>query len=140
LLLWDGLDRFMTCGYSKMQLTSMATGFHIHLNVLICPITSSLIIMLLICIWLTTNCNRVGKFYLVDLDYPNRPGYLAPYKGTKYHVWEYRQGPAPRGKKELYNYAHSSLRNVIERLFGLLKMKWRFYWTYRVIRCQSKAK
>ena len=31
----------------------------------------------------------------------------------------------PRGKKELFNYLHSSLRNVIERSFGVLKMKWR---------------
>lgn len=31
----------------------------------------------------------------------------------------------PRGKKELFNYLHSSLRNVIERAFGVLKMKWR---------------
>jgi hypothetical protein len=61
----------------------------------------------------------------VDSGYPNRPGYLAPYKGTKYHLPEYRQGPMPRGKKELFNYAHSSLRNVIERSFGVLKMKWR---------------
>jgi hypothetical protein len=27
--------------------------------------------------------------------------------------------------KELFNHAHSSLRNVIERSFGVLKMKWR---------------
>jgi hypothetical protein len=31
----------------------------------------------------------------------------------------------PRGKKELFNYAHSSLRNVIERSFEVLKNKWR---------------
>jgi hypothetical protein len=31
----------------------------------------------------------------------------------------------PRGRKENFNYAHSSLRNVIERSFGVLKMKWR---------------
>ena len=31
----------------------------------------------------------------------------------------------PRGKKEHFNYAHSSLRNVIERSFGVLKNKWR---------------
>ena len=36
------------------------------------------------------NYDCVGKFYLVDSGYLNRPGYLAPYKGTKYHVWEYR--------------------------------------------------
>ncbi|CAN6380572.1 unnamed protein product [Urochloa humidicola] len=41
-----------------------------------------------------------GKFYLVDSGFPNRPGYLAPYKGTKYHLPEFRQGPRPRGKKE----------------------------------------
>ncbi|XP_072148926.1 protein ALP1-like [Setaria viridis] len=66
-----------------------------------------------------------GKFYLVDSGYPNRPGYLAPYKGTKYHLPEFRSGPNPRGMKETFNYAHSSLRNVIERSFGVLKMKWR---------------
>ena len=31
----------------------------------------------------------------------------------------------PQGEKEIFNYAHSSLRNVIERSFGVLKMKWR---------------
>jgi hypothetical protein len=29
----------------------------------------------------------------------------------------------PRGKNELFNFAHSSLRNVIEQSFGVLKMK-----------------
>ena len=67
----------------------------------------------------------VDKFYLVDSGYPNRLGFLAPYRGTKYHVPEWREGPAPRGKKELFNYTPSSLRNVIERSFGVLKMKWR---------------
>lgn len=49
-----------------------------------------------------------GKFYLMDSRYPNHIGYLAPYKATKYHL------PA-----------HSSIRNVIERSFVVLKMKWR---------------
>jgi len=29
------------------------------------------------------------------------------------------------GLKEVFNHAHSSLRNVIERSFGVLKLKWR---------------
>ncbi|XP_066375116.1 protein ALP1-like [Miscanthus floridulus] len=40
-----------------------------------------------------------GKYYLVDSGYPNRSSYLAPYKGTKYHLPEYREGPEPQGKK-----------------------------------------
>ena len=39
------------------------------------------------------------KFYLVDSGYPNRPGYLAPYKGITYHFQEYRDGIMPRGKR-----------------------------------------
>jgi hypothetical protein len=31
----------------------------------------------------------------------------------------------PIGAKEVFNYAHSSLKIVIDRSFGVLKMKWR---------------
>ena len=61
----------------------------------------------------------------MDTGYPNRPGYLAPYKGVKYHQDAWKAGPCPRGKKEIFNKAHSSLRSVIEQSFGMLKMKWR---------------
>ncbi|WVZ71266.1 hypothetical protein U9M48_019874 [Paspalum notatum var. saurae] len=37
-----------------------------------------------------------GKFYQVDLGYPNRPSFLTPYKGAKYHLPKYRLGPMPR--------------------------------------------
>jgi hypothetical protein len=43
----------------------------------------------------------------------------------KYHLPKFRQGLRPQGSKELFNYYHSSLRNVIDRSFGVLKMKWR---------------
>ncbi|XP_039835241.1 uncharacterized protein LOC120696167 [Panicum virgatum] len=65
-----------------------------------------------------------GKFYLVDSGYPNRSGYLAPYKGVRYHQDDWKQAPRARGKKEIFNQAHSSIRSVIERSFGVLKMKW----------------
>lgn len=61
----------------------------------------------------------------MDSGYPNRAGYLAPYKGTKYHLPEFRNGTMPRGMKETFNFAHSSIRNVVERSFGVLKQKWR---------------
>jgi hypothetical protein len=62
----------------------------------------------------------------VDSGYPNRIGYLAPYKGSTYHIPEFRHrtGP-PQGKYEIFNFLLSSLRNVIERSFGVLKQKWR---------------
>ena len=31
---------------------------------------------------------------------------------------------APKGKKETFNYYHSPLRNVIERMFGVWKARW----------------
>jgi hypothetical protein len=67
------------------------------------------------------------KYYLVDSGYPNQTGYLAPFKGTTYHIPEFRhrRGRPPQGKHELFNFLHSFLRNVIERAFGVLKQKWR---------------
>jgi len=66
----------------------------------------------------------VGKYYVVDAGYPNRPGYLCPYKGERYHLPEWHRGIEPNSPKEKFNRIHSSVRNVIERSFGLLKMKW----------------
>ncbi|MED6130009.1 hypothetical protein PIB30_113786, partial [Stylosanthes scabra] len=57
--------------------------------------------------------------------YMNGRGFLAPYRGTRYHVHEWAQGPrAPRNYQELFNKRHSSARNVIERCFGLVKKRW----------------
>ncbi|XP_051230530.1 uncharacterized protein [Lolium perenne] len=66
-----------------------------------------------------------GRYYLVDSGYPNQDGYLSPYTGTKYHLPEFRLAGPPSGKQEIFNHAHSSLRNAIERAFGVLKQKWR---------------
>ncbi|KAM6548511.1 hypothetical protein CsatB_020187 [Cannabis sativa] len=65
-----------------------------------------------------------GKYYLVDAGYPNMKGYLAPYKGQRYHLPQFQQGSQPSGYKEVFNHAHSSLRSVIERCFGVWKARW----------------
>jgi hypothetical protein len=49
--------------------------------------------------------------------------FLAPYKGQRCHVSE-RQHHQPVGLKEVFNQTHLSLRNVIERSFEVLKIKW----------------
>nr|KAJ0222837.1 hypothetical protein LSAT_V11C200058550 [Lactuca sativa] len=74
---------------------------------------------------------KQNKNYVVDVRYPNTRGYLAPYKGTNilYHILDFRRGHTaairePRGPKEKFNYLHSSLRNIIERTFGVWKARW----------------
>ncbi|XP_056696137.1 uncharacterized protein [Spinacia oleracea] len=68
-----------------------------------------------------------GKYYLVDSGYPNTIGYLSPYqgRGLRVHTPEFKNSPAPRGKLEHYNYRHSSLRGTVERIFGVLKNRWK---------------
>jgi hypothetical protein len=66
----------------------------------------------------------IGYYYLVDAGYANSEGFLAPYRGYRYHRSEWRRGYTPSNKEELFNMRHSMARNVIERTFGLLKMRW----------------
>jgi hypothetical protein len=61
---------------------------------------------------------------LVDAGYTNGEGFLAPYRGQRYHLNEWRDGHQPTTAKEFFNMKHSSARNVIERCFGLLKGRW----------------
>ena len=61
---------------------------------------------------------------MVDSGFANRPGFLAPYRGTNYHIRDRRrQGGDPRNER--FNYRHASLRNVVERTFGLWKNRFR---------------
>nr|QAA91981.1 transposase [Phalaenopsis equestris] len=66
-----------------------------------------------------------GKYYLVDVGYSLQRGYLKLYPDTKYHIPDFeRSSGVARGKKEIFNKRHSSLREVTERAFGLWKKKW----------------
>ncbi|XLS74023.1 hypothetical protein HN51_030888 [Arachis hypogaea] len=61
-----------------------------------------------------------GKFYLADADYMLRSEFITPYRSTQYYLREYSRHP-PENSKELFNLRHFSLRNAIERAFGVLK-------------------
>lgn len=64
----------------------------------------------------------VGKFYLVDAGFMLRDGFIAPFRGTRYHLKEYTNR-GPESQKEIFNHRHASLRNAIERAFGVLKKR-----------------
>ncbi|XP_073138098.1 uncharacterized protein [Henckelia pumila] len=71
-----------------------------------------------------------GKFFLVDGGYPNRRQFLAPFRGVRYHLQEFTgQGRHPEDAKELFNLRHASLRNVIERIFGIFKSRFKIFKT-----------
>ena len=62
-------------------------------------------------------------YYLVDVGYTNGEGFLAPYRGQRYHLNDWREGHQPTTAREYFNMKHSSARNVIERCFGVLKAR-----------------
>ena len=57
----------------------------------------------------------LGYYYLVDAGYTNGKGFLAPYRGQRYHLNEWREGHMPTTHEEFFNMKHSTTRNVIER-------------------------
>jgi hypothetical protein len=61
----------------------------------------------------------LGTYYLVDSGYPNRKGFLDPYKNNMYHLPDFRREGIPTEKEEIFNYVHAQ----IERNFGILKNK-----------------
>ncbi|XP_059663464.1 uncharacterized protein LOC132309133 [Cornus florida] len=63
-----------------------------------------------------------GKYYLVDAGYPLKAGLITPYRGVRYHLKEW-SSHRPENPRELFNLRHASLRNFIERIFGVLKKR-----------------
>ena len=51
-----------------------------------------------------------------------RSALVPPYRGVCYHLKENSNHP-PENTRELFNHRHASLRNAIERAFGVLKKR-----------------
>ena len=64
----------------------------------------------------------LGKYYLVDAGFQLKTGFLTPYRSTRYYLKEYSVHQ-PENAREVFNIRHSSLRNAIERAFGVLKKR-----------------
>jgi len=67
-----------------------------------------------------------GTYFLADGGYGGFDGLLLiPYQRVRYYLKEWDHvGRKVQNAKELFNLRHSSLRTVVERVFGV--MKWRF--------------
>ncbi|CAN1149041.1 hypothetical protein LINPERHAP2_LOCUS16803, partial [Linum perenne] len=61
---------------------------------------------------------------VVDSGFTNAPGFLAPFRGYTAHFQDIRRQGGPKDCEENFNYRQSSLRNVIERCFGVLNKRW----------------
>ncbi|KAA0037840.1 retrotransposon protein [Cucumis melo var. makuwa] len=61
-------------------------------------------------------------YYLCDTD-PNAKGFLALYRGRRYHLQEWR-GVKNALETSKFNIKYSSARNVIKRAFSLFKGRW----------------
>ncbi|KAI7953565.1 hypothetical protein MJO28_006112 [Puccinia striiformis f. sp. tritici] len=67
-----------------------------------------------------------GKYYLADAGYGIQLGLITPFRAVRYHLKEQATcGLKPANPKELFNLCHASLRNVVERIFGCLKAKFK---------------
>jgi hypothetical protein len=66
-----------------------------------------------------------GRYWLSNAGYGNSEFILSPYRNVRCHLKEARQaGLKPENAKELFNLRHSLLRNVVERIFGVVKRQW----------------
>jgi hypothetical protein len=84
-----------------------------------------------------------GKYYLADAGFPICDALLIPKRGVRYHLAEWGRAQQryaffhstllkhliysyrPMNADELFNLRHASARNVIERIFGVLKRRFR---------------
>lgn len=68
---------------------------------------------------------HLGRYYLGDAGYAWTRYCLTPYRGVRYHLreWAAPGFDRPQNAKELYNLRHASLRNVVERAFGIVKKR-----------------
>jgi len=62
---------------------------------------------------------------LLDAGYALETGYMGPFKNTKYYLDDFRGVDMDTlSRQEKFNFTHSSLRNVVEMTFGVLKGRW----------------
>jgi len=61
------------------------------------------------------------------------------FKGERYHLQDFRHRGQPNGREEVFNCAHSSPCNVIERSFGVWNRGGEFYKTCMLIHIKTQV-
>ncbi|KAF4027969.1 DDE superfamily endonuclease [Phytophthora infestans] len=65
-------------------------------------------------------------YVLADAGYGLIKKVLTPYRGVRYHLKEWSKASGrPKNGKELFNLRHSKARNVVERVIGVLKRRFK---------------
>ncbi|CAK5266818.1 unnamed protein product [Mycena citricolor] len=68
-----------------------------------------------------------GMYFLADAGFPLCDVLMTPYHyhAVRYHLREWgTAGQRPQNREELFNLRHAQARNVVERIFGILKRRW----------------
>ena len=107
-------QKIISHGLHLVRYIVASLTYLLFLSLIHSPCHTSLYLIIFFVRWL---------YYLVDSGYPCTLGFLPPYRTERYHLRDFRGGDHPEGAKELFNYRHSSLRNVIERCFDVLKAR-----------------
>eukprot|EP00644_Phytophthora_capsici_P018499 jgi/Phyca11/130735/e_gw1.97.16.1 len=72
---------------------------------------------------------RLPQHYYVlgDEGYGLSDQILTPFRGVRYHLKEWARSPSgrPQNAKQLFNLRHAKARNVIERVNGVLKRRFK---------------
>ncbi|GJU49594.1 putative nuclease HARBI1 [Tanacetum coccineum] len=64
----------------------------------------------------------LDKYYLYDVTYAHTRGFMEPYRNVRYWLGDFWRRRA-LNSKEKFNHSHAKLRNVIERVYGVLKAR-----------------
>jgi DDE superfamily endonuclease len=82
-----------------------------------------------------------GRYVLGDDGFANCDLVLTPYRGVRYHLreWE-RRNARPQNASELFNLRHAQLRNVVERIFGVLKNRFKILNLPRAFKMEAQIR
>ncbi|PKA60809.1 hypothetical protein AXF42_Ash006443 [Apostasia shenzhenica] len=74
-----------------------------------------------------------GKYYIVDSGYTNTSKFLAPYQNIRYRIARFSSANSREdaSMEENFNHIYACLRNVVLRMFGILKQRFRILSTMR---------